>query len=107
MSRRRVLVTVTGFTIAHSITLALAALNLVRVPVPPVEAAIALPIIFLATEIARDRRDTLTWRYPIAVAGSFGLLQALSEQIGLSRGVALRSLRQCIIPSVISTLRPR
>jgi hydrogenase/urease accessory protein HupE len=85
---RRILVTVTGFTIAHSITLALAALNLVRVPVPPVEAAIALSIIFLATEIARERRDTLTWRYPIAVAGSFGLLHGFGfasvlNEIGL------------------------
>lgn len=71
---RRVLVTITGFTIAHSITLALAALEIVRVPVPPVEATIALSIVFLATEIARAERDTLTWRYPIAVAGSFGLL---------------------------------
>jgi hydrogenase/urease accessory protein HupE len=71
---RRILITVTGFTIAHSITLGLAALEVVRVPVPPVEAAIALSIVFLATEIARERRDTLTWRYPIAVAGTFGLL---------------------------------
>ena len=85
---RRVLVTVTGFTITHSITLALAALSLVRVPVPPVEAAIALSIVFLATEIARERRDTLTWRYPIAVAGSFGLLHGFGfasvlNEIGL------------------------
>ena len=71
---RRILVTITGFTVAHSITLALAALDVVRVPVPPVEATIALSIVFLATEIARDRRDTLTWRFPIAVSGSFGLL---------------------------------
>jgi hydrogenase/urease accessory protein HupE len=85
---RRILVTVTGFTIAHSITLALAVLNLVRVPVPPVEAAIALSIVFLATEIARARRDTLTWRYPIAVAASFGLLHGFGfasvlNEIGL------------------------
>ena len=71
---RRILVTITGFTVAHSITLALAALDVIRVPVPPVEATIALSIVFLATEIARDRRDTLTWRFPIAVSGSFGLL---------------------------------
>ena len=87
-SWRRILITVTGFTIAHSITLALAALNMVRVPVPPVEAAIALSIVFLATEIARERRDTLTWRYPIAVAGSFGLLHGFGfasvlNEIGL------------------------
>ena len=85
---RRILITITGFTIAHSVTLALAALNLVRVPVPPVEAAIALSIVFLATEIARERRDTLTWRYPIAVAGSFGLLHGFGfasvlNEIGL------------------------
>ena len=85
---RRILVTITGFTIAHSITLALAALDLVRVPVPPVEATIALSIVFLATEIARDQRDTLTWRYPIAVAGSFGLLHGFGfasvlSEIGL------------------------
>ena len=85
---RRILITVTGFTIAHSLTLALAALDLVRVPVPPVEATIALSIVFLATEIARDRRDTLTWRYPIAVAGSFGLLHGFGfasvlSEIGL------------------------
>ena len=85
---RRILVTVTGFTLAHSITLALAALNLVRVPVPPVEAAIALSIVFLVTEIARERRYTLTWRYPIAVAGSFGLLHGFGfasvlSEIGL------------------------
>lgn len=85
---RRILVTVTGFTIAHSVTLALAALELVRVPVPPVEAAIALSIVFLAAEIARDKRDTLTWRYPIAVSGSFGLLHGFGfasvlNEIGL------------------------
>ncbi len=71
---RRILVVVTGFTLAHSVTLALAALGLVRVPVPPVEAVIALSIVFLATEIARGRRDTITWRYPIAVSSSFGFL---------------------------------
>jgi len=71
---RRILITVTGFTIAHSITLGLAALGLVRVAVPPVEAAVALSIVFLAMELAREKRDTLTWRYPIAVSVSFGLL---------------------------------
>ncbi len=85
---RRILVTITGFTLAHSITLALAALDLVRVPVPPVEAAIALSIVFLTTEFARARRDTLTWRYPIAVAGSFGLVHGFGfasvlSEIGL------------------------
>ncbi|MDP3746674.1 MAG: HupE/UreJ family protein [Phenylobacterium sp.] len=74
---RRIFVTVTGFTLAHSVTLALAALQVVRLPVPPVEAAIALSIVFLATEIAKGRRETLTWRHPIAVSTSFGLLHGL------------------------------
>lgn len=73
-SARRILITISGFTIAHSITLTLAALNLVRLPIPPIEAVIALSIVFLAREIALERRDTLTWRYPIAVSASFGLL---------------------------------
>jgi len=85
---RRILITVTGFTIAHSITLALAALGIFRVPIPPVEAVIALSILFLATEIARGRKNSLTWKYPIAVASSFGLLHgfgfaAVLSQIGL------------------------
>ena len=73
-TRRRILITITGFTLAHSITLTLAALDLVRLPIPPIEAVIALSIVFLAREIALQRRDTLTWRYPIAVSASFGLL---------------------------------
>ncbi len=85
---RRVLVTITGFTVAHSVTLALAALDLLRVPVPPVEAAIAVSIVFLAVEIVRNRRDTLTWRFPVAVASSFGLLHGFGfasvlNEIGL------------------------
>lgn len=71
---RRILITISGFTLAHSITLTLAALDLVRLPIPPIEAAIALSIVFLAREIALERRDTLTWRYPITVSASFGLL---------------------------------
>ncbi len=73
-SGRRILITISGFTIAHSITLTLATLNLVRLPIPPIEAVIALSIVFLAREIAHEHRDTLTWRYPITVSASFGLL---------------------------------
>ncbi|MGI9371475.1 MAG: HupE/UreJ family protein [Hyphomicrobiales bacterium] len=87
-SWRRILITITGFTLAHSVTLILAALNLVRIPVPPVEAVIAISIVFLATEIARNNRDTLTWRYPVAVSVSFGLLHGFGfasvlQEIGL------------------------
>lgn len=84
----RVLVTVTGFTLAHSLTLALVALDLVRVSVPAVEAAIALSIVFVAAEIARGDRRTLAWRQPILVASTFGLLHgagfaAILGSIGL------------------------
>lgn len=71
---RRVLLAITGFTIAHSITLALSALNLVVLAEPPVEAAIALSILFLAYEIARPFPQGFAARYPILVASSFGLL---------------------------------
>jgi len=85
--------TITSFTLAHSITLALATLSLVHVPGPPVEAAIALSIVLLASEIVRIRRGeaSLTQRWPWVVAFSFGLLHgfgfagALSE-IGLPQG---------------------
>ncbi len=73
----RVLVwTITAFTIAHSITLALATLGVVRVPGPPVEATIALSILLLAAEILRVRqgRPSLTASWPWVVAFSFGLL---------------------------------
>jgi len=71
---RRVLVTVTGFTLAHSITLILSALDLVFLPTPAVEAVIALSILFLALEILRDDPASWTFRYPVSVAMSFGLL---------------------------------
>lgn len=85
---RRILITITGFTLAHSATLILSALQVVRLPIPPVESAIALSIVFLATEIVRGPRQSLTWRYPIAVSSSFGLLHgfgfaAALNEIGL------------------------
>jgi hydrogenase/urease accessory protein HupE len=83
-SWRRILITITGFTIAHSVTLTLAALQWVRLPVPPIEATIALSIVFLAREIALERRDTLTWRYPIAVSATFGLLHGFGFASALS-----------------------
>jgi hydrogenase/urease accessory protein HupE len=73
---RRVVVTVTAFTIAHSITLAAATLGYVNVPGPPVEATIALSIMLVAVEILNARRGkpSLTARLPWLVAFSFGLL---------------------------------
>lgn len=85
---RRLVVTITGFTLAHSITLALSALDLLRLPTPPVEAAIALSVVFLAREITSDNQQSLTRRYPVAVSVSFGLLHgfgfaAVLRDIGL------------------------
>lgn len=94
---RRILITITGFTIAHSITLTLAALNLFRLPIPPIEAVIALSIVFLAREIALERRDTLTWRYPIAVSASFGLLHGF----GFASALSEIGLPQTEIPAAL------
>jgi hydrogenase/urease accessory protein HupE len=73
---RQLLWTVTAFTLAHSLTLALATLGVLRVPGPPVEAAIALSIALLAAEILRMQRGepSLTARWPWIVAFGFGLL---------------------------------
>jgi len=94
---RRVVIIVTGFTIAHSITLVMSALELIRLPVPPVEAVIALSIVFLAREIAKGRSDSLTWRYPLAVSSSFGLVHGLGfaavlAEIGLPQTAVLTGL---------------
>ncbi len=78
--------TITAFTVAHSITLGLATLGLVHVPARPVEAAIALSIVFLAVEIlhARQGKLRLTFRYPWVVAFGFGLLHGLGFAGALS-----------------------
>jgi len=94
---RRILITITGFTIAHSITLALSALGLVRVPIPAVEAAIALSIVFLAVEIVRGDNNSLTYRYPIAVAASFGLLHGF----GFAAVLGETGLPQTEIPAAL------
>ncbi len=85
---RRLLITITGFTVAHSITLALSTLDLLRIPTPPVEAAIALSVVFMAWEIVKGDVSSLTHRYPVAVSSSFGLLHgfgfaAVLRDIGL------------------------
>jgi hypothetical protein len=68
--------TITSFTIAHSITLALATFGWVGVPDGPVNAAIALSIVFLAVEIIKLRqgKPCFSARYPWAIAFGFGLL---------------------------------
>ena len=77
---------ITAFTVAHSITLALATLGLVNIPGPPTEAVIALSILFLAVEIihSREGRATLTERAPWLVSLSFGLVHGLGFAGALS-----------------------
>ena len=94
---RRILITITGFTIAHSVTLALSALGLVRVPIPAVEAAIALSIVFLAVEIVRGDKTSLSYRYPIAVSSSFGLLHGF----GFAAVLGETGLPQTEIPAAL------
>jgi hydrogenase/urease accessory protein HupE len=83
--RMMLLKTVSAFTLAHSITLAATILNEVTVPPPLVEAVISLSILFLAPEIlrAREGRDSLTIRYPWAVAFAFGLFHGMGFASGL------------------------
>ena len=88
--RRRLLWTITAFTIAHSFTLAAATLDFVHVPQAPVEAAIALSIVFVAAELVHGMQGTLgiTAYAPWIVAFSFGLLHGLGfagalAQVGL------------------------
>jgi hydrogenase/urease accessory protein HupE len=90
---RVLLITVTAFTAAHSITLSLATLGVVHVPGPPVEATIALSILLLACEIIRSDRgqSSLTAQWPWLVAFSFGLLHGFGfasalTDIGLPQG---------------------
>jgi hydrogenase/urease accessory protein HupE len=73
---RRIVATVTAFTLAHSLTLAAATLGWVHVPGPPVEAMIALSIVFVAAEAVHGLRGApgLTARAPWLVAFAFGLL---------------------------------
>lgn len=90
---RTLLGAVTAFTVAHSLSLAAAVLGWIVVPGPPVEAVVALSIMFLAAELMQPegRGLRLTERYPWVVAFAFGLLHGLGFarallEIGLPRG---------------------
>ena len=85
--------TVTAFTVSHSITLTAATLGFVHVPQRPVEAVIALSIVFVACEIVHRRQgfSGLTERWPWIVALTFGLLHGLGfagalSEVGLPQG---------------------
>ncbi len=83
---RRLLITVTSFTLAHSITLTAATLGMMWVPGPPIEATIALSILFLASELVKVNRGqaSMTAQYPWIVAFVFGLLHGFGFAGALS-----------------------
>ena len=91
---KRLLATITAFTLAHSVTLALATLGVVSVPSAPVEASIALSIVLLAVELVRRFRgeeEGMTVRRPWLVSFLFGLLHGLGfagalSEVGLPAG---------------------
>lgn len=78
--------TVTAFTVAHSITLALATLGLVHIPPVPTEAVISLSIMLLAVEVVHKNQGqfTLSERFPWLVAFTFGLVHGLGFAGALS-----------------------
>ena len=88
--------TITAFTAAHSITLALATLGHASVPLPPLNAAIALSILFLGPEVVRRWRGetSFTIRHPWVVAFAFGLLHGF----GFASGLAATGLPKAEIP---------
>jgi hydrogenase/urease accessory protein HupE len=98
---RRIVLTVTAFTVAHSVTLVAATLGWVQVPGPPVEAMIALSIVFVAAEIVHglQGRPGLTARAPWVVAFAFGLLHGF----GFAGALAEVGLPQKAIPVALFT----
>jgi hydrogenase/urease accessory protein HupE len=93
---RRLVIALTAFTLAHSLTLALSALAWLTLRRPPVEAAIALSIVLVAGEALHDK-PTLSRRWPALVAFLFGLVHGLGfagalKEIGLPQNHLLVAL---------------
>jgi hypothetical protein len=96
--------TITAFTVAHTITLGLAVFGVIHVAPTPVEAVIALSIVFLAVELAQHHRgkadrgkEGLTYRQPWIVAFAFGLLHGFGfagtlSKLGIPSGDIPQSL---------------
>src|SRR5215213_8296763 len=93
---RRIVVTMSAFTATHSLTLTAAALGWVHVPQPPVEACIALSILFVAREIVQVHRGRpgITARWPWVVSFTFGLMHGF----GFAGALAEVGLPQSSIP---------
>jgi len=95
-NRWMLLKTITSFTLAHSVTLAIATLGYASAPLPPLNAAIALSILFLGPEIVRRWRGetSFTIQHPWVVAFAFGLLHGF----GFASGLTSMGLPQAEIP---------
>ena len=91
---RRLVYTVTAFTLGHSVTLALVTLGVFDYPVSLVEFMIALSIFVLAVELARDDGGGALWRQPWWLAGAFGLLHGM----GFAGALAETGLPQSNVP---------
>jgi len=93
---RRIVVTMSAFTATHSLTLTAAALGWIHVPQPPVEACIALSILFVAREIVQVHRGRpgITARWPWVVSLTFGLMHGF----GFAGALAEVGLPQSSIP---------
>lgn len=98
-STRALVNTITAFTIAHSITLALSVFSVIHVPEIPLNTMIAVSILFLGPEIVRKWRgkSSFTIRHPWVVSFAFGLLHG----IGFASGLTLTGLPQGDIPSAL------
>ena len=96
---RRIVATMSAFTATHSLTLTAAALGWVHVPQPPVEACIALSILFVAREIVQVHRGRpgITARWPWAVSFTFGLMHGF----GFAGALAEVGLPQSSIPAAL------
>jgi hypothetical protein len=94
--RWSLLKTITAFTVAHSLTLVIATLGYASAPLLPLNAAIALSILFLAPEVVRAQRGqtSFTIRHPWVVAFAFGLLHGF----GFASGLTAMGLPQAEIP---------
>ena len=91
--------TITSFTVAHSISLAAATFGWVGVPTAPLNAAIALSIVYVGGEIVKLNRGEagLTARYPWVVAFSFGLLHGL----GFATALINLGIPQSTLPAAL------
>jgi hypothetical protein len=92
--------TITAFTVGHSLSLAAAAFGVIGVPERPLNACIALSIVFVGVEMVRELRGEsgLTARYPWAVAGVFGLVHGIGFASALA-GLGLE--RRLLAPALL------